>query len=263
MNIEEFNLLIRDLPPEISKKGILLFNGNVSGAAAYQKDASLSNLKSWQAAEAALDEFIGNLKNKTDSAVFRNRVAVVEYLKRNNIRISKTKLYRDADTGKLRVQPDGSILLSDVELYTRAYLTPKQKASMNAEIEALQKEKLDLESQKLKEQIAKLVWDREKEAGRYLLKSDFEMELAARAAVLQVTLHQMATTKAYDWIAVCQGNHVKVPDMAAMITSEIDSCLNDYASCERYQVIFINEPAAPKALETELKAENEEQLSCE
>ena len=251
MNKYDFDTLIQNYPPEQAKKGILLFNGVVSSAAAYQNDASLSNLKSWQAAEAALDEFIGGLKNKNDSEALRNRVAAVEYLKRNNIRISKTKLYRDADTGKLRVQPDGSILLSDIELYARAYLTPKQKASMNAEIEALQKEKLELESNRLREQIAKLVWDREKEAGRYLLRSDFEMELAARAAVLQTTLQQMAATKAYDWIAVCKGEHSKAPDMAAMVKAEIDEALNNYASTDSFQVVFINEPAAPKVLESE------------
>jgi hypothetical protein len=255
MNKDDFDKLIQNYPPEQAKKGILLFNGVVSSAAAYQKDASLGNLKAWQAAEMALDEFIGGLKNKADSEAFRNRVAVVEYLKRNNIRISKTKLYRDADTGKLRIQPDGSILLSDVELYTRAYLTPRQKASMNADIEALQKEKLELESKKLREQIAKLEWDREKEAGKYLLRSSFEMELAARAAVLQVTLQQMASTKAYEWIAVCQGNHTKAQDLTAMITAEIDEALNNYASTDSFHVIFTNEPAAPKT--TESKADTE------
>ncbi|MBU2623428.1 MAG: hypothetical protein KKD92_14040 [Proteobacteria bacterium] len=256
MNKNEFDKLIQNYPPEKAKKGILLFNGVVSGAAAYQQDSSLSNLKSWQAAEAALDEFIGGISNKSDSAVFRNRVAVIEYLKKNNIRIGKSKLYKDADFGKLRVQPDGSVLLSDVELYTRAYLTPKQKTAVNADIEALQKEKLEKENQKLDEQIAKLAWDREKEAGRYLLRSDFEMELAARAAVLEMSLRQMAQTKAYDWVAVCRGEHSKAADMAAMVTAEIGTVLNDYATTDSFQVIFIPEESQALKNQDKLKLEN-------
>lgn len=247
MNKEDFDLLIRDCPPEISKKGILLFNGVVSGAAAYQQESILSNLKNWQAAEAALGEFVRNLSiKKPDSAVFRNRVAVIDYLKQQQIKVGKSKLYKDADSGRLRVQADGSVLLSDVELYMRAYLTPKQKTSVTADIEELQKEKLELESKKLKEQIAKLEWDREKEAGKYLLRSDFEMELAARAAVLQVTLQQMAESKAYEWIAVCKGDHTKTNDLSAMITAEIAAALDSYASTSSFQVVFINPPTEPE-----------------
>ena len=181
-------------------------------------------------------------------AVFRNRVQVYEHLKQNNIQIGRSKLYMDANSGKLRVQPDGSVLLSDVELYVRAYLSPKQKASVDADIEALQKEKLELESKKLREQIAKLEWDREKEAGKHLLRSAFEMELAARAAVLDTMLRQMASLKAYEWISACKGDHGKASDLAAMVTAEIGEALNEYASTDKYQVIFIDDPKAPKEL---------------
>jgi len=174
-----------------------------------------------------------------DKESFVNKYAVFVSLKEDGLKVGKSKLYKDAEKGLLRVQPDGSVLLSDVELYKRAYLTPRQKAGSNAVIEQLQKEKLELESKKLEEQIAKLAWDREKEAGRYLLRSDFEMELAARAAVLETSLRQMASLKSYEWTAVCKGDYTKSADMAAMVTAEIGAVLNDYASTERFQVIFV------------------------
>ena len=258
MNKQEFDSLIQDCPPEVSTKGILLFNGVVSCAAAYQVDSSLNNLRAWQAAEAALAEFINNLTaNKSDSsACFRNRVAVFQYLRSQNIKIGRSKLYQDADSGKLRMQRDGSILQSDVDIYIRAFLSPKQKAAAYADINVLQKEKLEKENKKLDEQIAKLAWDREREAGKYLLRSDFEMELAARAAVLQTSLRQMAQTKVYDWIAVCRGDHGKASDVAAMIAAEIDTVLNDYATTDRFQVIFVKEP-------TESTHEGDSQCSAE
>lgn len=242
MEKQELEKLIEGKPPEVSKKAILLFNGHVMCATAYRKEPSAANLKSWQAAEAALEEFVSSLDvQKKDRLSFKNKKAAAKYLKDQGVRIGKSKLYKDAESGKLRVQPDGSVLLSDVDLYVKAYLTPKQRAGDNYDIEQLQKEKLELESEKLKEQIAKLAWDREKEAGRYLLRSDFEMELAARAAVLETSLRQMAQTKAYDWIAVCRGEHSKAADMAAMVTAEIGAVLNDYAATDKFQVIFIEE----------------------
>lgn len=240
MEKQDLEKLIEGKPPEVQKKAILLFNGHIKCAQAYQNDPSAANLKNWQQAEAALEEFVSSFDAaKKDRPSFKNKIAVARHLKDQGVRIGKSKLYKDAESGRLRVQPDGSVLLSDVDLYVKAYLTPRQKAGDNYDIEQLQKEKLELESKKLREQIAKMEWDREKEAGKYLLRSDFEMELAARAAVLETSLRQMAQTKAYDWIAVCKGEHSKAGDMATMVTAEIGAVLNDYANTERFQVIFV------------------------
>jgi hypothetical protein len=247
---DDFEKLIKECAPDRARKGVLLYNGAATCAAAYQKEPSSASLKNMQAAEAALDEFVSLVKSASaERPSLPNKYAVFEILKAEKMKVGKSKLYKDAEKGLLRVQPDGSVLLSDVELYTRAYLTPKQKAGNDADIEQLQKEKLELESKKLEEQIAKLVWDREKEAGRYLLRSDFEMELAARAAVLETSLRQMASTKAYDWIAVCKGEHSKAGDMAAMVTAEIGAVLDEYASAERFQVIFVEKDSRIQGVE--------------
>jgi hypothetical protein len=240
MNKEDLESIIEDKSPEIKKKAILLFNGEVLCSQAYQKDPSAANLKNWQLAETALVDFVSQVKSASaERPAFSNKYAVYMSIKEDGLKVSKSKLYKDADKGLLRVQPDGSVFLSDVELYKRAYLSLKQKAGGNKVIEDLQKEKLEKEIKKLDEQNAKLAWDREKESGKYLLKSDFEMELAARAAVLETSLRQMASTKAYEWIAICRGDYTKSADMAAMVTAEIGAVLNDYASTERFQVIFV------------------------
>jgi len=250
MDKESFEKLIRECPPDRQRKGVLLYNGAATCAVGYQKEPSAANLKNMQAAEAALDEFVSLINSASaERPAFVNKYAVFVSLKEDGLKVGKSKLYKDAEKGLLRVQPDGTVLLSDVELYKRAYLTPKQKAGSNADLDQLQKDKLDLESQKLKEQIAKLVWDREKESGKYLLRSDFEMELAARAVVLETSLRQMAQTKAYDWIAVCKGEHSKAGDMAAMVTAEIGAVLNDYAATDRFQVIFVEKDSRIQGFE--------------
>lgn len=250
MDKEAFEKILKTCPPDKAKKGVLLFNGMTTCAVAYQKEPTSASLRDWQKAEAALDEFVAGIDAaKAEKPSFKNKIAVARYIKDQGVRIGKSKLYKDAESGKLRVQADGSVLLSDVDLYIRAYGTPRQKAGDNSDIEFLQKEKLGLESKKLKEQIAKLEWDREKEAGRYLLRSDFEMELAARAAVLETSLLQMAQSKAYDWVAVVHGEHSKAADMAAMVTAEIGAVLNDYAATDRFQVIFVEKDSRGQGFE--------------
>lgn len=242
---EAFEKILKSCPSDRAKKGVLLFNGMTTCAVAYQKEPTSVTLRDWQKAEAALEEFVAEIEAaKAEKPAFKNKIAVAKYLKDQKIRIGKSKLYKDAESGRLRVQPDGSVLLSDVDLYIRAYGTPRQKAGSDKDIEFLQKEKLELESQKLREQIAKLEWDREKEAGKYLLRSDFEMELAARAAVLETSLRQMASSKAYEWIAVCKGDYTKTADLSDMITAEVGAVLNDYAATDRFQVIFIEKQEA-------------------
>ena len=248
MDKASFEQLIKECPPDKAKKGVLLFNGMTTCAVAYQKEPTSATLRDWQKAEAALEEFVAEIEAaKAEKPSFKNKLAVARYIKSQGIKIGQRKLYKDAESGKLRVQPDGSVLLSDVDLYIRAYGTPRQKAAGSADIEQLQKEKLELESKKLKEQIAKLEWDREKEAGKYLLRSDFEMELAARAAVLEISLRQMASAKAYEWIAVSHGDYAKTGDLAAMVTAEIRNALNDYAATDRFQVIFVEKEKQAEA----------------
>lgn len=241
MEKEDFEKILKSCPPDKAKKGVLLFNGMATCAAAYQKEPTSASLRDWQKAEAALEEFVSEIEAvKAEKPSFKNKVAVARYLKEQNVRIGKSKLYKDAESGRLRVQPDGSVLLSDVDLYIRAYGTPRQKAGSDKDIEFLQKEKLELESQKLREQIAKLEWDREKETGKYILRNDFEMEIVARAAVFDLTLKQMISSKIYDWIAVCKGDHAQANSVSVLIKSSIDNVLNDYANTEKFRVILLN-----------------------
>lgn len=252
--------------PETASRGIILFNAATKCAEAYQKDPTSGKLKDWQAAETAVNEFIGSQDSKPadNTKAFKNRIAVVQYLKERGIRISKTKVYRDADRGKLRTQPDGSILLSDVDLYTRAYLSPKKKTSIDPEIEALQKAKLNEEILKLKAQNAKFAHEREIETGKYMLKSDLEFELAARAAVFDTMLRQMTASKVYEWIAIAKGDTNMTKDVMASINNEIDQLFDEYTRTDRFLVIFTTEDSEPKkpAIEINesdrLSGENEE-----
>ncbi|MBU1054854.1 MAG: hypothetical protein KKC46_13660 [Proteobacteria bacterium] len=171
----------------------------------------------------------------------KNRLEVLSWLKSQGCQIGKTKIYADSESGKLRLQPDGSILLADVELYKQAYLSPRKKAFAVAGIEILQRENLELDAEIKREKKAKLQWEREKEIGKYILRDDFEMEVTARAIVLDASLKQMVSLKALDWVSIVQGNHKLVKDMTDAILRCIEEALNDYANTDKFQVVFQKE----------------------
>lgn len=247
MDEQEFKNLIKDKPVDQQKKGILLYNGMVKSATAYQTESIKVNLLNWKASEEALEEFIAklNVSGGKDAGnnlpAFKNRIEVLKYLKDQGAKVGKSKLYNDSESGKLRMRPDGSVLLSDVDLYIRAYLSPKKKGGAAPEIEDLQRDNLEKQNKKLDEQIKKLEWEREKETGKHILRDDFEREIVARAAVFEISLKQMITSKIYDWISVCQGNHAQANSMADMINQSIDNVLNDYASTDKFQVLINRE----------------------
>lgn len=240
MDENDFKNLIKDLPTEQQKKAILLYNGHVETANKYRNESTAANLWDWKASENAFNEFMDSIKpsKNNDQPAFKNRAEVLEYLRGQEVKISRGKLYKDADTGKLRMESDGSILLMEVDKYIKSALKPFKKAGTAPDIEKLQTEKLERENDKLDEQIKKLIWEREKETGKYILRDDFEMEIVARAAVFAVSLKQMVSIKALDWVSIVQGNHALVKDMTDAIIRDIESVLNDYATTDTFQVMI-------------------------
>lgn len=239
MEKEAFENILKTCPPDKAKKGVLLFNGMTTCAVAYQKEPTSATLRDWQKAEAALEEFAAEIEEaKAEKPSFKNKLAVARYIKSQGIKIGQRKLYKDAESGKLRVQADGSVLLSDVDLYIRAYGTPRQKAGGKLDIDELQKKRLELENKKLFEQILKMEFEKEIASGKYVLKSNFEMEIATRAAIFDTSLRQLISAKTYEWIMISKGDAGMAKELAAIINAEIDRLLNDYAATDKFHVIF-------------------------
>jgi hypothetical protein len=250
MEKEAFEKILKTCPPDRAKKGVLLFNGMTTCAVAYQKEPSSAKLRDWQKAEAALEEFVSGIEAaKAEKPSFKNKIAVARYIKDQGVKIGKSKLYKDAESGKLRVQADGSVLLADADLYIRAYGTPRQKAGVNQDIEALQAARLELENRKLEKQIEKMEFDQRVATGEYMLRSDFEMEVATRAAVLDTALRQMVAAKTYEWIMISKGDAGMAREVAAIINVEIDKLLNDYVAVENYHVVFVTDDSGVRALD--------------
>jgi len=90
----------------------------------------------------------------------KNLTAACQDLQAAGWKIKKTKIYQDAKSGMLRVQPDRTVLRADLDSYVlRAGLEKTAAADTGGKIEAGQAEKLELENQKLRRQVEKLEWE--------------------------------------------------------------------------------------------------------
>ncbi|MGE4519532.1 MAG: hypothetical protein AB7E04_08505 [Desulfobacteraceae bacterium] len=169
---------------------------------------------------------------------FKNIKAVLDFLKTNGFKIEKSKIYEDAKEGLLRVQKNKSVMGIDVKLYSG---TLKRDGSADPEPAELTAEKLKKESLKLDLQNEKLQFELDKEKGKYLPRSDFERELAARAAVLDSGIRHSLSLKVQDIIALVGGQLSKAPDLIDYIDKIIDESMNIYATTQTFQIMVIGD----------------------
>lgn len=166
---------------------------------------------------------------------YENRTAVVQHLQARGFKVGKSKIYEDAKSGLLRVQPDGTVLGSDLELYIKACLVGRRQPSNEGE---LARKKLELEVQKLENQVREQNLEYEKSIGKLIDRRDVELELAARAAVLSAGLETMVYARSAEWIFLVQGKPEFSAKLAEEMIQSFRDTLNDYAQIKTFQVLF-------------------------
>lgn len=175
-----------------------------------------------------------------DQKIFSSLLQVKDFLVGKGYRVSKSKIYRDAEVGKIDVTEGSSGNKSVSALAAWEYAEKHlEKPGVNkGDLKDLQARKIrnairnqDIEYEKKK-------FDLEKERGKYIPREDFDAELAARAAVLESGFRHLFNTKAREWIALVGGHVDRQPDFLAAMNDALDAQLNAYASIRVFQVIF-------------------------
>jgi len=201
-------------------------------------DPNTANLVSLERATKMLADYIAGEKEPS----FENRKKALLFLQKEGYKIEKSKLYADCKKGLLKLQADGSVLESDINSYIRrARLEKPAEIEAKADNTKLIRRKQERDIEKLEEQIADLKFKREVSAGKYMLKTDVEMEIAARAAALDAGLRHMYQSKIPDWVEIVAGDPQKTAILLESINQDLDDQLNEFANMSRFQVIFVNE----------------------
>lgn len=197
--------------------------------------------------------FGAEMKNKKEEKTHRlpeerflpSLLEAASWLNSLGYKIGKSKLYKDKDKGLIFVWADGRVYKSDAELYARKHLVLGKSVDIAdpemQDLEALQREKLQSEVFRLRKQIEKMDFEIDKDRGKFLLRSDFDRELAARWLVFKQSFEQFFRRQAPKLIQLVDGNLGKTPDFLEAVLGAVRKELNEMANTESFKIIFTDE----------------------
>ncbi len=216
-------------------------NAIVKNFKIYQDAPTKANKINLDASKESFEEKKQELLNKyfpeTTGPSFPSLLSVVDHLNKAGFRISKSKIYRDKDKNQIKINKDNSVLETEVRAYAS---TLERKEGNLDDLNDIHIQKTTKEVIKLEEQIAKLKFDREKDEGKYILKSDFEAELASRSAIFDIGFRHAFNLHAREWIAIVSGKPDKSAEFLQSLNTVLDEQLTGFASIKTFQVLFQN-----------------------
>lgn len=178
-----------------------------------------------------------------EQKTFTSLLQVKDYLIKKGYRVSKSKIYRDAENGKITVMTDlsGNKSVTALAAWEYAEKHLEKTGAHKEDLKDLQARKLmnTIQIQEVEHQ--RKVFDLEKEQGKFIPRADFESELAARAAVLEAGFRHLFNVRAREWITLVAGKPDRQADFLAALNRDLDGQLNVYASTRAFQILFTDQ----------------------
>jgi len=237
----DYHARIERLKPLASKvdvgDAIIYYNALQTTRQAYHDDPSAKNQADWVSARTGLEAALAKMEEThfPTEPMFDNLMAVVRHLQEQGYKIKKSKLYQDRKKGLLFVQPDGRVRESDLLAYVaRADL--QRLTDATGSLDDLHAEKSAKEIEKLTAQVEKLRFDLAKDRDKYILRTDFAAELAARAVLLEANLKNWMRTRIVDVIAAVQGDPSAAGAGLDLMLEALDRFLSEYASVDVFYI---------------------------
>lgn len=168
---------------------------------------------------------------------FKNLKAVADYVIAQGWQVTERTVYNHATAGLLGKKKNGVYSLRQVQNYCRDYLTP-QDAYQNQQSDELNKIKLKTEIAYKQEQAKLIKLKREIEEGKYVLLSDWALQLAGRAAVFETGFKGSIRSSAGDIIKLVDGDPMKTGELISFVYSMIDQELNNFTRSMDFNVII-------------------------
>jgi len=217
----------------------VLYNAVVTNLTAYNSEKTSARLKDWRQAESALLKSISDMESKYFPAdrPLPNLLAVADWLKHHGWKVSKSKLYADAKTGKIIPDSDGAYPIRSVEKYAGQHL--RQKGALGKRDEALSsiaEQKARAEADKLRSQADMAAIKLKIAQGQYVEKEYFDRELAKRAAFFRNDLETFCRSRSSAIIAFVEGDHNKAPDLIQYLLECMEEFFGRYVENREFSV---------------------------
>ena len=169
----------------------------------------------------------------------KNILEVVEYLKADGWKVSKSAVYRHRDQGKIATGGDGLFLMADVERYARDWLkrldgSGGKRANDIDPVE--QREKKAAEARKVAAQAEHWEIKTRILRGEYVERVAFERALARRAAVFKSDIENFIRNYAGEMIALAKGDATRTPDVIEFWLNESEKWLARYAEQQEFEL---------------------------
>lgn len=174
-----------------------------------------------------------------EDKLFPNVKSVFAYLQKQGRKTSIPQIYKDLRRGHLRRQPDKTFRQKDVDFYATTLRLVAMPEIVTDEAGDLAREKVQEEVLKLREQRKSIIFSREKEAGKYILREEVALELASRAAALGLGLRSVFRLMIPDWIRLVGGDVGKAEELAAEMEKNLDLALNEYSKPMDFKTEYV------------------------
>lgn len=228
-NVEE--LLAKSASTDVQ----VLLTAKENAKRAALDDPSQANLAALDRASRMLESAMQATTNLKDWR------AVLAYVSENGRKLGKTKLYSDIGLGRLKKQPDGTFKQRDVDRYMASLPmagTPDAVAEKAAD---RQRRREEADIRKAEAAAEREVFDLAVKKGRYILKEQVHLELAARAVALASTIKTAFEAQNLDLVAAVEGNPKKGAALIERMEVILDEAMNEYSREMEFEVTFTAE----------------------
>lgn len=200
-----------------------------------KKDPSEKHLRALEKASRMLEA----AKNKGERT-YPNAAEALRELQRRGYKIKKSKFYGHVKAGYVELESDGSILESSLKKYLkhpRANLFPAVNVPAG---EDTHKKKLEMEVDRLSEQVRILRAQRQKQEGSMIDKNQFYLEYAGMTECIYQHLRNHYYMKAGAWVEMILKHG---PDSSSLflkaLKQGLDDTFNELAAIDKFTVRFI------------------------
>ena len=260
IDLEKIKKIITETTDEVARNNlVILLQSYQQTRQAYTAEPTAAFLRNWRAAEVALIRVVAELDGAAGGAGgdLRGIPAMLQYLRDQGWKISRSQLYRDFNDRKI-VKKGGAFQPADVDRYANIHL--KLAASgkyKRQELEETQLEKADLEKQKLMLDIKRARWAHDREQGLYIPRNQVDLEFAALAGILEAELRSWVRSDVSAWIRAVNGDEKRAGELIVMMSQALDTYLDNLSRPRDYEITLESEKIQADADDDQIDAEGE------
>lgn len=167
----------------------------------------------------------------------KNRSAVLRWLQAAGWQVKKSTFHNNCKKGLLALNRSGVYSRLAVRKYAEQYHVHSSTGqTVNDADVSLATEKIKKEIKRIETATTRDQFDLDVKMGRYVLRSDVEVELAARAVVLDNGFEYMFQANLSEIIAMVHGDQQLAPALLEFLKEKKDEQMNVYANMGEFLV---------------------------